>query len=151
METPNYSIKPSLARIFIPRTINLIILAALFYLGIRINFIVFNKNFPSMINTITLAAITTLIIADILITNIKNKDSKIYFFNDRIETRGKQPGTINLARISNTEVKKNIYDKMLKTGNITLSNGQSIENIRYPERVNQYITQLIRRPPQIKI
>ena len=148
METPNYSTKPNITRILMPRIISLVFLAALLYAGIRVNLAVFNIEFPSSANMITTAAIITAAAADLIIAGMKNKDNKIYFFSDRIEVKGKKPKTIALGAISSAEVKKNLYDMILDTGDIRLSNGQAIKNLNCPERISQYITQLIRMPPQ---
>ena len=150
METPSYSTKPNLSRILIPRIIKLLLLSALLYLGVRINYIVFGAEFPGIINLIVVILILVLIAADIFLAHMKNKENKIYFFNDRIEIRGKNHNTINLALVSNAEVKMNMLDKMLNTGDIKLNNGEKIKNLNYPERIRQYILQLIRRSPQIK-
>ena len=151
MEVPNYSTQPNLTRILLPRIFSLLILSALLYFGVRVNFIVFNKEFPSMINYIVIAIILILIIADIFLTGSKNKNNKIYFFNDRIEIRGKEQSTIPLAAITNADVKKNVFDILLKTGDVFLSTGQTLKNLSYPERIKQYILQLVRRPPQLKV
>ena len=151
MEVPNYSTQQNLTRILLPRILTLLILSALLYSGIRINFIVFNQQFPNIINYAVIAVILILAMTDILLTKNRNKNNKIYFFSDRIEIRGKEQSTILLATISNAEVKKNLADKMLKTGSIHLSTGQIIKNISYPERISQYIMQLIRRRPQLKV
>lgn len=150
METPNYSTKPNITRILLPRIISLLILSALLYFGVRINFIVFNKEFPDIINILTIITIAVLAAADIFLTNKKNRENKIYFFNDRIEIRGKQQAAIMLGTIKSIEVKKDIFDKLLNTGSIVLSSGQIIKNLNYPERIKQYITQLIRMAPQPK-
>jgi hypothetical protein len=151
MEVPTYSTQPNLTRVLLPRIFSLLILSALLYFGVRVNFIVFNKEFPSMINYIVIAIILILIIADIFLTGSKNKNNKIYFFNDRIEIRGKEQSTIPLAAITNADVKKNVFDILLKTGDVFLSTGQTLKNLSYPERIKQYILQLVRRPPQLKV
>jgi len=150
MEVPNYSTKQNLARVLLPRILTLLMLSLLLYVGIRINFLVFNMEFPDPINFIVIILIMILIAADIFLTNMKNKESKIYFFNDRIEIRGKDATTISLATITSAAVEKNVYDKMLNTGDIILSDGQAIKSLNYPERISQYIMQLLRRAPEIK-
>ena len=101
MEVPNYSTKQNTVRILFPRIIILLLLAGLLYAGVRINLVVFNIEFPDMINYIVIITIAVLVIADVFLTNQKNKENKIYFFSDRIEVRGKETSTINLETITN--------------------------------------------------
>ncbi|MBW2992722.1 hypothetical protein KY345_05900 [Candidatus Woesearchaeota archaeon] len=150
METPNYSTKPNITRVLVPRIIILLVLSALLYVGIRINFAVFNMEFPGMINILVIIFIIILAAADIFLTNMKNKENKIYFFNDRIEIKGKEDITVALGPITDAEVKKDFFDKILKTGSIVLSNGQIIKNLNYPDRIREYIMQLLRRAPALK-
>jgi hypothetical protein len=148
MEVPNYSTKQNTARILLPRVFILLLLSGLLYIGIRVNFYVFNKEFPNAVNYAIIGGIVILALADIFMTRSRNKENKIYFFNDRIEVRGKENFSVMLGTVANAEVKKNIADMLFRTGSIVLSSGQTIKNINYPERVRDYIIQLIRRSPQ---
>lgn len=148
MEVPNYSTKQNTARILLPRVFILLLLSGLLYIAIRVNFYVFNREFPNIINIAIVGGIAILTLADIFMTTSRNKNNKIYFFSDRIELRGKENLSISLATVANAEVRKNIADILFKTGSIALSSGETIKNINYPERVKDYIIQLIRRSPQ---
>jgi hypothetical protein len=150
MEVPSYSTKPNTVRILLPRIINIILLSALLYTGVRVEFYTLNKEFPSMINLIVTAGILILASADIFLTYNKNKDSKIYFFNDSIEIRGKEDTTVQLGIITGAEVKKNAFDTILKTGDILLSDGNKIKNLKHPDRIKDYIMQLLRKTPQMR-
>lgn len=150
MELPNYSTKPNMIRILFPKILLLLVLSALLYFGVRINFIVFSKEFPTIINVLVIMAIVVLVIIEVILTNKKVKDSKIYFFNDRIELREKEQATVMLSTVSKIDLKKNLFDKLLNTGTLVLSTGQTIENINYPERIKAYITQLMGRYPAAK-
>lgn len=148
METPSYSTKPNIVRILLPKILGLLGLSVLLYAGVRVNFFVFDIEFPNWINLAVILVILVLAAADVFLTNMKNKNNKIYFFNDRIEIRGKEQNTIMLGTITNAEVKKDLFDKILKTGSIILSNGEVIKNLKYPDRIQQYIMQLLRKTPQ---
>ena len=149
MEVPNYSTQPNLTRILLPRIVMLLLLSVLLYAGVVFfSFAVFNKTLPGIMNYAAITAILILAIADIFLTKNKNKDNKIYFFSDRIEVRGVKQKTVMLGIVNDAKVRKNMYDIILGTGDIKLSNGQVIKNVNYPERIAQYIIQLIRRPPQ---
>lgn len=150
MEVPSYSIKQNITRILFPRILNLLLLSALLYVGIRVNFIVFSIEFPNIMNIFTIMAIMVAAAADVFLVKSKNKYNKVYFFNDRIEISGKEQKRIMLAAVNNTQVKKNLFDKVLNTGSILLDDGNRIDNLNYPERVNQYIIQLIKISPQVK-
>jgi hypothetical protein len=149
MELPIYSIKQNSARVLLPRISILLLLSAMLYLGIRINFYVFNLDFPDIINTAVTAGIIILIVADVFMTKSRNKENKVYFFSDRIEIRGKDNSVIMLGTVRDAEVRKNLFDMMFKTGKIVLNSGQTIKNINYPDRIRDYIIQLVRRTPQV--
>lgn len=150
MELPNYSTKPNTTRILFPKIALLLVLSALLYFGVRINFIVFNKEFPMMVNISVIVVVVVFAVIEVILTNKRAKDNRVYFFNDRIEIRGKGSFTIGLSTISNIDVKKNLVDKLLNTGTVVLSTGQTIENINYPERIKAYILQLMGRYPAVK-
>jgi hypothetical protein len=149
MELPIYSIKQNSARVLLPRIFMLLLLSAMLYLGIRINFYVFSMDFPDMINTIVTAGIIILIVADVFMAKSRSKNNKVYFFSDRIEIRGKDSIAIMLGTVRDAEVRKNVFDIIFRTGSIALSSGETIKNINYPDRIKDYIMQLIRRSPQV--
>jgi hypothetical protein len=149
MELPIYSIKQNSARILLPRVIILLLLSGMLYLGIRVNFYVFNMDFPDMINTVVTAGIIILAVADVFMTKSRNRENKVYFFSDRIEIRGKDNSVIMLGTVRDAEVRKNLFDMLFRTGTVALSSGQTIKNINYPDRIRDYIVQLIRRAPQV--
>ena len=150
MELPTYSTKPNITRILFPKIALLLLLSSILYTGVRINFVVFNMTFPMVANAIVILIIIILALIEIVNTEKKAKDSKIYFFNSRIEVRGKEETTIILNTINNIEIKKSMVDKLLNTGTLVLNTGQTIKDIKYPERIRDYILQLKGNYPAAK-
>ncbi len=145
MELPVYTIRASVLKILIPKAAKLLGLALLLYAGIWLNIYLMKRSIPDTINYLIIAIIAVLVLIEALLAYNQTVKHKYYFFQGRIEFRGKQPKTIDFRYITNITVSKNFLDKILKTGTIVIQPEFKIRSIKNPDQVAAYLQQLVQR------
>lgn len=145
MELPLYTIRSDVLRILLPKAVKLIGLAVLLYTGIWLNLFMMKKSIPDTINYLIIAIIFVLVLIEALLTYNKTMKNKYYFFQGRIEFRGRQPKTMDFRYIKGISVSRDFLDKILNTGTIGIQPGFRIESIKNPDQVNAYLQQLVQR------
>ena len=143
-EQPLYSIHKSKKRALIPKTISLLFLAFIFYLGVLVNIslLELNANQETMLKTGALLILAALIIIGLALAFRKTQQSYL-FYRNRV-AHGKE--TIYYVNITNTAPQNNFLDRAFKTYSIPLGKTFSLRHI--PEttqktQLSNYLQQLI--------
>ncbi len=137
---PQYKAYQKKSRAIIPKTIILIILGAILYLGLLINLTLlkFSAEQEEIVRISSLVAIIFLIVLGIFLSALRSKRPYL-FWQDKI-TFGKDE--IFYQNIENTTSKRNIWDKIFSTYKIKLNNKFSIKHISMDVQLEKYLNQL---------
>ena len=140
-EQPLYSVYASKKRALIPKTLYLIILAIIFYLGVLVNIFLLQLDAQqeTTLKTGSLIILTILIVIGILL-EVKKTHQPYVFYRNRI-TRGKE--ILYYLNITNTQPQINLFDKMFETYSVPLGKKFSIRHIPQSIPLSNYIQQLL--------
>lgn len=151
-EQPLYVLSQVKKRALIPKIISLILLGAVFYVGILVNLFLLNLTAgdETVIKTSSLILLILVVILGIYLSYHKANFS-YRFYRDRVQF-GKK--AIKYTEIKNTHQKKDIFDKMFKTYAQVLSKDFYIRNVPNQINIAAYVQQMITyaqrtQPPQI--
>ncbi len=143
MELSQYSIKPSVGSILVPQFFKLIVLCAIFYGGVWLNFFLLKMAMPLWIAGGVIAALIVLMIAQLLITKSRAGKYHYDFFSNRIEFYGEKLKSILYSEIPQVRLSRTIFDSFSGTGTIVLSKNFKIANVRDYSQIQNYLNQLI--------
>ena len=143
MELPQYALRPNFMRIILPKSISLICLGGLFYIGILINLFLLGIAPPAYVSALIIAIIVTIIIIEAALSYIKASKIRYLFFPNRIEIYGEKSQIIDLLTLGNVALKKTFVDNMMSTGTILLPPNFEIKNVSKPEQMMNYAKSLI--------
>ena len=143
-EQPLYSIHESRKRALIPKTISLLFLAFIFYLGVLVNIslLELNASQETSLKTGALLTLALLIIIGTVLTFRKTRQPYL-FYRNRV-AHGKE--TIYYLNITNTMPQANFLDRAFKTYSIPLGKSFSLRHIPETTQKNQlsnYLQQLV--------
>jgi hypothetical protein len=140
-EQPVYVLSQNKKRVIIPRTITLLVLSAIFYLGILLNISLLDLNGKqeTVVKTASLILLTIIILLGFFLALHRAK--KKYKFYRKWISIGKK--RINYSEITNTHPKQNITNKIFKTQSIHLNKKFIIKNIPCGINLQNYIEQMI--------
>jgi len=143
-EQPLYSLSPDLARILIPKLLQLIGLGIIFYFAIWLNLYLLDvkdttKNYTLIISIIILFIA---VIVELVLVVIKTKNNKYLFYPNKLEFKG-QP--IPFVNIANVYLQKNFLDKIFNTGTIILHPNFKMEKISNTNQIFYYTQKLVQR------
>ena len=143
-EQPLYSIHESRKRALIPKTISLLFLAFIFYLGVLVNIslLELNASQETSLKTGALLTLALLIIIGTVLTFRKTRQPYL-FYRNRV-AHGKE--IIYYLNITNTMPQANFLDRAFKTYSIPLGKSFSLRHIPETTQKNQlsnYLQQLV--------
>ncbi|MDP3699214.1 MAG: hypothetical protein Q8R47_06545 [Nanoarchaeota archaeon] len=140
-EPPLYSAYESKARALIPKTIWLLFLAFIFYLGVLINIslLELDATQETGLKTGALLILAVLIIVGMVLTF--RKTSQPYLFYKNRITHGKE--TLYYVNIDDTSPHTDFIDKMFKTYFIQLGKTFALRHIPENIPLSNYVQQLI--------
>ena len=140
-EQPLYSVLESKSRALIPKALSLLILGAIFYVGVLLNIslLELDAQQETTFKTGALLILTVLIIMGIILTFRKARQPYL-FYRNRI-THGKE--AILYLNITTTAAQSNFVDKMFKTYSIPLSKNFFLRHIPETIPLNNYVQQLV--------
>ncbi len=140
-EQPLYSVFESKPRALIPKTLYLIILAVIFYLGVLLNIslLALDAQQETLFKTSALLILAVLMVIGIVMSIQKTRQPYL-FYRNRI-THGRE--TIYYVNITTTVSQSNSFDKMFKTYSIPLGKTFSLRNIPQTIQLSNYIQQLL--------
>jgi hypothetical protein len=141
-EKPVYILKQKMARSIVPKTISLLTLAIIFYLGLLINIslLELTGKEETLLKTGGLIVLTVVVILGIMLG--WRKAARMYKFYAHKITAGKE--FIMYKDIINTKMKRNVLDKMFKTYHIELGNKFILKNVGAEVDVQDYLKQLVK-------
>ena len=140
-EKPLYILPQVKKRVIIPKTITLILLGIIFYLGILLNVsllkITSTQEFYTKI--ISMIIVLSIVILGVYI-NIHNSNKKYIFYKD-ILVKGKK--SISYTEIIDIIPQISLLDKIFKTYHVELNKKFSLSNITQEVPLQNYLKQLI--------
>ncbi|MBI4149793.1 hypothetical protein HY488_00150 [Candidatus Woesearchaeota archaeon] len=149
MPAPSYVARPNIRRVMIPTTLKTLLLCIIFYVSVQLNLYLFVKyrvlaTQPPVYISYAIASVLFLLLA-IEVLNVYRKYTVIIydFYPDRVELYGRKPATLQLASVSNVQLKRNLFDSFFKTGTLVFQPAFRIEHITEPEQVLAYAQGLI--------
>jgi len=142
MEVPEYIIKPSLKRLLVPQFLRLILLCALFYLGVFINLKLLDKKVPLWFDIALITFLLLLAIAQIFITKKKASNWRYEFYSNRIEYFGDRLSSVLYSDIPEIKLKRNVFDLISNTSTIVLGKFKMNYVSNYDE-IAKYINNII--------
>jgi len=143
MEFPQYVLKPNSARTLFPEFIRMFLLSLVFYVGLKLNFIVLGVKVPFYVDIIALVALALLSIMQVILTKINQTKLQYNFYANRIEAVGFKPKTILFADVKNILLKRSVFDNMFSTGKVVLEPDFEISNIPNANQVYAYVQKLV--------
>ncbi len=138
---PLYQVPLIKKRILIPKTITLIVLSALFYVGILVNIslLKLDSDVEGMAKFAGLGIVVLLFLLGVILNSSKAKHG-IKFYNDHLEI-GHQK--VQYITLTNVEAKQGLLDKMFHTYTLKIDKKHLVEGISQEVNVVQYLQQLI--------
>tara|TARA_Y100000034_G_scaffold72702_1_gene87609 strand:+ start:810 stop:1265 length:456 start_codon:yes stop_codon:yes gene_type:complete len=138
---PIYELPQSKRRALIPKIIILIVLAAVFYLGILLNISLLDLRAgqETLTKSISLIFVIIVIIIGIIITMYHAK-TPYRFYRDHLTINKK---TVKYTEIVNINPKQDFLDKIFKTYAINLGNHLHLRHIPQEIKIQDYLQQLI--------
>ncbi len=140
MDQPQYSVKPKLARALVPETIKLILLSAIFYVGILVNLSLLNYPLPLSVNLLVIAVLVVLVALELILVYLKTSKTMYQFYQDRIEAAKK---SVKYLDVANPKIKRSLFDKSYNTGTIMLQPRFKLVYVENPDEVFGYIQNMI--------
>jgi hypothetical protein len=146
-EQPQYALSQDLARVLIPKLLQLIGLGIVFYFAIWLNLYLLDaedsaKNYTLIISLIILFIA---VIIELVLIIAKTSKNKYLFYLNKIEFKSRQ---IPFVNIKNVYLQKNFLDKIFNTGTIILYPVFKIEKISNINQIFYYIQKLVQRTKQ---
>jgi len=140
-EQPLYSVYESKKRALIPKTLYLLVLAFIFYLGVLLNIslLALDAQQETTFKTGALLILAALILMGIILA-VRKMRQPYLFYKNRI-AHGKE--MIYYINIAGTAPQINFFDKIFKTYSIPLGKTFSIRNIPQSIQLSNYIQQLL--------
>ena len=141
-QRPFYVLPQVKTRALIPKIISLLVLGAVFYLGVLLNIslLEITKETTSIVNLIALILLLCVIALGIFLSF--HKAETPYQFYRKELRQGKK--SINYTSIINVNPKQDILDKMFKTYSISLGEGFYLRNISQEIQISAYLQKLIK-------
>ncbi len=141
VEQPIYAVYENKRRALIPKTISLLFLAFIFYVGVLINIslLELDATQETSLKTGALLVLAFLIIAGTVLT-FKKSQQPYLFYRNKI-THGKE--NIYYVNIDNTSQQINFLDKKFKTYSIQLGKKFLLNHIPESIPLSNYLQQLV--------
>jgi hypothetical protein len=138
LEVPKYRIRPRPGRFLVDKLFVLIILSALLYLGIYVNYYLLNTKIPSYLNVLFIVGIIFLVIMELLLCYVKYGNYAYEFYDSKIVVDDGKIHEINYSDVHAVHYSSNFLDKEFSTGSIIieLKNKHKIK-LKYLDSPNQ--------------
>ncbi len=138
---PLYVLPQNKKRTLIPKTLLLVVLGAIFYLGVLLNvsLLKLNAGEETLVKIIALIVLT-LIIGIGIFLDYHQASQPHTFYQDRLVVEKKEHFYHAIEKV---ERKQNFWDKLFKTYSVDLGEGVVLRNIPLTIPIEGYIQQLI--------
>lgn len=141
MPEPLYTFQPSLKRALIPKILSLLVLGAIFYLGVLLNLSLLQLNFSEDLIKLGTAILLTMVIIVGILLSFRHARQPYLFYPDRLVH-----GTENIyyRTITSCTVQKDIWDHLFHTYSLGLGNHLFLRHIPLELNLQEYLQQLVR-------
>jgi len=143
MELPQYSARPKKARALIPEVLKLLVLGAVFYVGIILNLNLLSVSLSSSLNILISSGIVVLVALQMLLSYLSLSKTSYDFYLDRIEITGKRPRSAHYYDIAAPKIRKGTFDKIFGTGSILLAPKMGLDYLEKPDAVLSYLQGMV--------
>ena len=139
-EQPIYILHQNRARALIPKSVVLVILGTIFYLGILLNISLLNMDAAqeTTIKIGSLIFLLAIIIFSMIIALYRSK-IPVFFYQNRLTYKN---NIILLTEISGTAPHQDLPDKLFKTQTFNLGKNFMLRNVPTELQMEQYLQQL---------
>ncbi len=120
----------------VKKSLILLVLGVLLYIGIIINYTLLNISIPIILNAIYTTAIILFIIIQILLDHIHYAKYSIAIDNKGVEIANPKPQHIAHSAIKKVHVTMNMFDKMYRTSTVTIQTDKKTIVIHGVENAN---------------
>lgn len=144
IEKPFYVLYQDAKRAYIPKMLMVLGLGAVFFFGIwlNLNLLRAEEQTKSIVLVVVAVVMLMLVLAETLMSYRKAKKYPYYFFQNRIQSRGK---AAYYGNIDNIYLEKKFFDKLFNTGTIVLHPYMKMNNIKNSDYMLDYMKQLLQR------
>ena len=140
---PEYVIRPNVTRVLIPQIIITSVLAVIFYLGILLNVTLLRIFIPGTINMLIISVLALLVVMQVLLSYLQASKTHYSIYKNRIQIEGPKQQYIMFSTIQSMKASKNIFDNMLNTGTLVIEPKIKITAIPNFDQNYQYLNQMI--------
>lgn len=149
MEFPQYTLRPNVARIVMPRIVGLILLGFLLYFGFQLNLFFLKIALSMIYNLLTIVIILFLVAIAAVQIYSNNSSIQYLFYPNKVIKQGKEQAIMMFSQVSIVTKKKNSWDNLFGTCTIILQPYLRIEHIQDSQQIYSYITNLVQYSRQI--
>ena len=138
IDIPKFKVSPKPERFLVDKILVLIILGALLYIGIYVNYYLLNQMIPTVLNWIFIIIILIILIIDALLCYMSYGHYNYEFHDNRMLINDGHISEIKYVDVKQLSYASNILDRLMKTGSISLTtnDGKKIK-LKYLYNSNQ--------------
>lgn len=140
---PEFQVRPVILRPLVFRTFLFVVIYGFIYLTVYVNYYVLGSDMPLwVLFSLSILTVVVLLI-DWTYTFVSDSNAYYIFYAERVQLFR---DTLNYSEIDKIELKRGLFDKLMKTGSIILYSGSKKNYIRYVsdfERIQSYINSKI--------
>ena len=140
---PEYVIRPNVTRVLIPQIIITSVLAVVFYLGILLNINLLRIFIPPTINVLIISVLALLVAIQALLSYLQTSKTQYSVYKNRIQIEGPKQQYIMFNTVQGINTSKNVFDSMLNTGTLIIEPKIKIQAIPDFDRNFAYLNQMI--------
>jgi len=141
-EKLQFSTKPNSVRILLPKTLLMLFLGILLYIGIQLNISLLGISVNPLFNYMIIGIIIAAVGVHFFFNKRKISAATYNFYTDRIVRTGRDEAYISYVQASSTSKEQNIFDRLFNTATISIEPDFRIEHINNAQRVLDYIQKM---------
>jgi len=142
-DIPQYVINPSVMRLVIPQVLVTFILAIVFFVGIAINVKLLGVRIPRSVGILIVVVLVLLVVIQGLLSYLQASKTRYSIFTNRIQIDGEKQNYIMFNAIQSMQSKKDLFDKIFKTGTLVFEPKMKIKAIPNFDQNFAYLQQLL--------
>ena len=145
MEIPQFTVKPDVARMVVPKIFQLIILSFLFYVALWLNLkLGFQIDVPLIVNLLIVLGLALAIVIEVLRFHAKFSQFKYLLYVDKVIFQKKDVlKSFMFSDFTVSSLDQNVIDSLMGTGTIVLNKSFRIGPINKAHKVYEYLLKLI--------
>ena len=145
MDIPQFTVKPDVARMVVPKIVQLVILSLLFYIALWLNLkLGFQIEVPLIVNVLIAIGLVLAVLVEVLRFHAKFSQYKYLFYVDKLVFQKKDVLTSFLfADFQTSKHDQNLIDRLMSTGTIVLNKSFKLGPVNKAHKVYEYLLKLI--------